>query len=106
MSNENITDFYQTLGFEEAEIEDGLDALLLEPIPNGGYALVTTEEGITPNSLKKAVIFAVYTSEGSFLWSATFKNSYVFRDIWNEAEVIEHKFAAIQKHRDSNDYFK
>jgi len=102
MSDENLMDFYASLGFEEAEVEDGLDALFFELTPDGSYVLITTEDGTIPENLRVAVIFACYSPEGSFLWSASFKNSYVFRDIWSQETTAEQKLNAVLKHRDAN----
>jgi hypothetical protein len=104
MNDENLIDFYGSLGFEEAEIEDGLDALLFELSPDGSYVLITTEDGTIPENLRKAVIFACYTPEGSFLWSASFKNSYLFKDIWSESSTPELKLNAVRKYRESNEH--
>ncbi len=106
MSTDNVMEFYEALGFEETRIEDGLTALFFEVSPEGIYGLLTSEEGTIPESLRQTVIFACYTPESSFLWSASFKNSYVFKDIWSEAQTPQHKLDAVQKHRESNDYYK
>lgn len=105
MSSETVMDFYGTLGFEEAEIEDGLDALLFELTPDGSYVLLTTEDGTIPDNLREAVIFACYTPEGAFLWSASFKNSYIFKDIWSEPPTPEDKLDAVRKHRENNEHY-
>lgn len=106
MEGENARDFFAALGFEETDIEDGLTALFFETDPQGGYALVTDEEGAVPENLKRGVIFACYTPEGAFEWSAGFKNAYVFRDIWAAAETAEGKLDAIRKYRESRDILK
>jgi len=106
VSDENALDFFETLGFEETDIEDGLTALFFETDPQGSYALLTNEEGAIPENLKQAVIFACYTPEGAFQWSASFKNAYVFKDIWSGAETPEQKLDAIAKRRESIDYYK
>lgn len=101
MSDENVMDFYKTLGFEEIEIEDGLTALSFEVSPEENYALLTDEEGSIPTSLRQIIVFAYYTPEGAFLWSTSFKNSYLFQEIWSEADTPEHKLTAMQKYYDS-----
>ena len=106
VSDENILEFYETLGFEETDIEDGLTALYLEIDPQGNYALITNEEGAVPETLKQAVVFACYTPEGAFQQSASFKNSYVFKEIWSSAQTVEQKLDAIQKRRENFDYYK
>jgi len=52
--------------------------------------------------LKTPVIFACYTEEGSFLWSAGFKNSYLLKEIWSEPQTAEQKLNAIKKYKDAN----
>ncbi|MBP1763562.1 MAG: hypothetical protein H6Q65_620 [Firmicutes bacterium] len=97
---QNIMDFYEDLDFEEAEIEDELTAFFFEISPGGNYVLVTDEDGNMPKNLKEPVIFACYTSEGSFLWSAGFKNSYVFKEIWSAAQTPEQKLTAVQNYKE------
>lgn len=106
MSDENILDFYEGLGFEETAIEDGLTALSFEIDPQGSYVLLTDEEGAVPETLRQTVVFACYTPEGAFQWSASFKNSYVFKDIWSESQTTEQKLDAIQKRRENIAYYK
>lgn len=106
MSDESVLDFYEDLGFEETAIEDGLTALSFEVDPQGSYALVTDEEGAVPETLRQVVVFACYTPEGAFQWSASFKNSYVFRDIWSGNHTTEEKLDAIQKRRENIAYYK
>lgn len=106
MSDESVLDFYEPLGFEETDIEDGLTALYFEIDPQGSYALITNDEGSVPATLKQAVVFACYTPEGAFQQSASFKNSYVFKDIWSGPPTVEQKLDAIQKRRENFDYYK
>lgn len=106
MSDESVLTFYEDLGFEETAIEDDLTALSLEVDPQGSYALITDEEGAVPETLKQAVVFACYTPEGAFQWSASFKNSYVFKDIWAGSQPTEQKLDAIQKRRENIAYYK
>lgn len=106
MSDETVLGFYEALGFEETDIEDGLTGLFFELDPQGSYALISNEEGAIPESLKQAVIFAFYTPEGAFQWSASFKNSYVFKDIWSKAQTSQQKLDAIGKRQESIDYYK
>jgi hypothetical protein len=106
VSDENVLDFYEALGFEEIDIEDGLTALSFEIDPQGSYALITNAEGAIPETLKQAVVFACYSPEGAFLWSASFKHSYVFKDIWAGNKSTEQKLDAIRKRRENIDYYK
>ncbi|WP_425057777.1 hypothetical protein SCACP_23170 [Sporomusa carbonis] len=103
MSSATILNFYESLGFEETEIEDELTTLGLEITPEGHYALITDSDGAMPENLKQEVIFAYYTPDGAFLWSASFKSSYIFKDIWTEAPTPEAKLDAILKYRASNE---
>lgn len=102
MSN-SLLEFYETLGFEETEIEDGLVVLGIEFTAEGNYALLTDDEGTMPQKLDQAVIFAYYSPEDAFLWSASFKNSTVFKEIWTKAATTEDKLAAIINHRQANE---
>ena len=104
VNDESVLTFYETLGFEETDIEDDLTALFFELDPQGSYALVTNEEGAIPETLRQAVIFAVYTPEGAFQWSASFKNSHVLKNLWSGAETSQQKLDAIEKRRKSVDY--
>ena len=106
VSDESVLDFYGALGFEETDIEDGLTAFYLEIDSQGSYVLITNDEGGIPESLKQPVIFACYTPEGAFQHSASFKNSYVFKEIWSSAQTVEQKLDAIQKRRENFDYYK
>jgi hypothetical protein len=98
LSSENVMDFYETLGFEETEIEDKLTALCFEDDSADNYALLTGEDGSIPTSLKQVVIFACYTAEGAYEWSTSFKNSYVFKDIWQGSPATEAKFVAVREY--------
>lgn len=98
MSSE-VTGFYETLGFEEMEIEDGLTALAFEFSPDESFALLTDEDGAIPDNLKQRVIFAYYTAEGIFRWSIGFKNSHVFQNVWSEQATPERKLAMMQNYR-------
>jgi hypothetical protein len=100
-----VTDFYKPLGFEETEIEDSLMALACEFNTDGHYGLITDEDGAIPASVKQPIVFAYYTPEGSFLWSTSFKNSYLFQDIWSEEQTPEQNLAALQNYRKSKDYY-
>ncbi len=100
MEDGNARDFFAALGFEETEIEDGLTALCCETDEDGGYALVTDDEGAVPENLKRAVVFACYTPEGAFAWSAGFKHAYVFRDVWAKPATVAEKVAALRKRRE------
>jgi hypothetical protein len=106
VSDETVLDFYETLGFEKTDIEDDLTALFFEIDPQGSYALLTNEEGNLPETLKQSVIFAYYTAEGAYQWSAGFKNSYVFKDIWSGNQSTEQKLDAIQKRLENIDDYK
>jgi hypothetical protein len=102
----NIMEFYEELGFEEIEIEDGLTALFFEIDPEGSYVLLTDDDGDVPQSLKQPLVLACYTAEGAFEWSATFKSSPVFKEIWTVAPAPAEKLAAVQKYRESKQIFK
>lgn len=101
--SENVMDFYETLGFEEGDIEDNLTALFYEIDADGEYALVTDDDGAMLKSLNQPVIFACYSADGALQWSASFKNSLAFKEIWTEAETAEQKFAAIHQYREKNE---
>lgn len=103
-NNGQVLDFYETLGFEEIEIEDDLTALFVEIDLGGSYALITNEEGEMPESLKQSIVFACYSAEGVFLWSTSFANSHQFSEIWSD-DSLERKIVAIQKHRETNDCY-
>lgn len=101
--SENILEFYETLGFEEVEVDDGYSALFLETAPDGSYVLVTDEDGSIPESLKKPLTLACYSAAGAFAWSAGFKNSLAFQELWSQKSTIEEKLAVVQKHREENE---
>ena len=105
MSTESVIDFYEDLDFEEAELEEGATAFAFEDTADGSYALLTNDEGTMPESLRQNIIFAYYTAEGSFLWSASFKNSYLFKDIWSSETTPEAKIDAVHKTRVENEVF-
>lgn len=96
MPNE-IMEYYESLDFEETEIEDGLTALAFEFSQDGSYALLTNEDGAIPENLKQRIIFAYYTHDGAFQWSISFKNSYVFKDVWTESQSPDHKLNTMLK---------
>jgi hypothetical protein len=98
LSSENVMDFYESLGFEETEIEDKLTALCFEEDAADNYALLTSEDGSIPLSLKQTVVFACYTAQGAYEWSTSFKNSYVFKDIWEGSQAASAKFAAVREY--------
>ncbi len=100
MEDGNARDFFAALGFEEIEIEDGLTALCCETDEAGGYALVTDDGGAVPENLKQAVVFACYTPEGAFMWSAGFKHADVFRDVWAKPATVAEKVDAVRKRRE------
>ncbi|MDR3564396.1 MAG: hypothetical protein P4N59_23575 [Negativicutes bacterium] len=105
MSDDNLLAFYEDLGFEMIDIEDDLSALSFDLDQSGNYALVTNEEGSMPESLREIILFACYTPEGSFLWSTSFRNSYLFKEAWDTGATPEEKLVAIQKHRDDKLYY-
>ncbi|HAK74088.1 MAG TPA: hypothetical protein DCP36_11870 [Sporomusaceae bacterium] len=101
MSNDTVLDFYELLGFEEAEVDDGLTSLFLETDTDGSYVLITDEDGAIPTTLKQAVVLARYSPEGSYEWSATFNSSQIFKDNWSSNLSTEEKLAAIQTSRET-----
>jgi len=101
--NAEVMDFYEELGFEEAQIEDGLTALFFEVSPDGSYALLTSDTGAIPESLRQTIIFACYTEDGAFLWSTSFKNSYLFQETWVTKQTPPEKFTAVQNYRKANE---
>lgn len=103
--SDNLLKFYQSLGFEEIEFEDGQMVLGIELTPEGAYALLTDAEGLMPKNPNQEVIFAYYTPEDSYLWSASFKNSTVFEKLWSESATPETKLTAIINHRETNQRF-
>jgi hypothetical protein len=102
-SNDAVMNFYEDLGFEEAQIEDGLTALFFEVSPDGSYALLTNDSGAIPESLRQPLIFACYTEAGSFLWSTSFKNSYLLQEIWAVESTPAQKFEAVKNYRKTNE---
>lgn len=104
MSN-NIVEFYELLGFEEVDIDEGQLALGIELSADGAYGLLTDTEGNMPTTQNREIIFALYSPEDAFLWSASFKNSAVFKDIWTSAATGEDKLAAIKNYREANERF-
>ncbi len=105
MSSETIISFYESLGFEETEIDDGLIVLGIELTPAGNYALITDDEGTMPRNLNQGIIFAYYTPEDSYLWSASFKSATAFKELWTGAPTNEARLDAIVKHREANETF-
>ena len=98
--NPTILDFFSRLGFAEIPIEDDLTGLCFEESPEGEYALITSEEGLLPNSLEAPLLIAFYTPEGAFLWSTGFKNAGQFEEIWLQGSTYAEKMQATAKHRD------
>ncbi|WP_371381497.1 hypothetical protein [Sporomusa aerivorans] len=103
--SESVLDYYAALGFEETEIDDNLIVLGIELSPEGIYALLTDDEGIMPVNLHKPVMFACYTPDGSYQWSASFKNSAQFKELWTSVQATEDRLAAITRHREANQTF-
>ena len=103
--SDNLLEFYQSLGFEETEMEDGQIVLGIELTPEGAYALLTDAEGLMPKKSVQEITFAYYASNDSFQWSANFKNPTVFKELWNQSPTTETKLAAIVKHREANQNF-
>lgn len=95
---ENVLAFLQELGFEEIDIEDGLTALAVEFEPDGDYALITNSEGLLPETLKQSLVFACYTAEGAYQWSASFKNAAAFKNIWSSGESLAQKCEAVRQY--------
>lgn len=102
MSSE-VMQFYENLGFEESEIEDGLKALAYEFPGDESYALLTDENGEIPQNLKQRVIFAYYSAEGAFQWSIGFKNAYLLQNMWSEPETSEQKLAKMLAYLESKE---
>ncbi|MDT8902935.1 hypothetical protein [Anaeroselena agilis] len=100
MEGENAKDFFAALGFEATEIEDGLTALCYETGPQGGFALLTDNEGALPESLERPLVFACYTPDGAYEWSAGFKDALEFKDVWTEGATAEEKLAALHRYRE------
>ena len=103
--SDNVLEIYQPLGFEEVETEDGQLVLGIEFTPDGAYALLTDAEGSMPKSTTQEIIFACYTADDAFEWSASFKNTTVFKELWLKEQSTEGRLSAIQKHREANQKF-
>ena len=103
--SDTVLENYQRLGFEEVETDDSQIVLGIEFTPGGAYALLTDAEGIMPKSPAQEIIFACYTAEDSFEWSASFKNSTMFVELWQKEQTTEARLTAIQKHREANQKF-
>lgn len=103
--SDTILETYRQLGFEEVETDDGQIVLGIEFAPGGAYALLTDAEGLMPKSAAQEIIFACYTADDSFEWSASFKNSKVFTELWQKEETTEARITAIQRHREANQTF-
>lgn len=102
MNGENVLVFYEELGFEETEIEDGLTALAVEVDGAGGYVLLTDDEGGLPASLRQPVVLAYYSPEGAYQWSSGFKNSFLFRETWSAAAEPAGRLAAVNRRRETD----
>ena len=102
---DNVLSFYQELGFEEIDIEDNLTALFIETGEDGSYALLTDDNGEMPKQLRQTVFFACYSAAGAFQWSASFKNSFLFKDTWLRSDTITDKLEALRLHREQNETF-
>ncbi|MEN6566992.1 MAG: hypothetical protein ABFC57_11895 [Veillonellales bacterium] len=105
LTDENIRKFYQALGFEETEQEDGSAELFFVFSEAGNYALITDEAGNMPENLQQTIIFACYTPDNAFLWSTGFKNSLQFQEVWSSGQTLTEKHDAVLKHRDSSGYY-
>ncbi|MDF2572765.1 MAG: hypothetical protein K0R55_4369 [Sporomusa sp.] len=105
MSDNTILEFYEAMGFEETEIEDGLVVLGIELTKEGNYALLTDAEGNMPKNPTQEIVFAYYTPDDSFLWSASFKNSTIFKELWTGAQTAEAKLNAIVQYRKEREVF-
>ena len=102
MMTEDDLAFFQTLGFDEIDIEDGLTALAVE-LGDGSYALLTDDEGGLPEDLKQFLIFAYYSPEGAYQWSAGFKNAHLFQEIWTQGETILQKCETVGQYAKSKE---
>ena len=103
--SDTIVNFYGALGFEQTEIEDNLVVLGIEVSATGDYALLTDDNGKMPDNLNQPVTFACYTPDDAYLWNAGFKNSALFKEVWETAATIEEKLAAIRQYREGNEVF-
>ena len=101
--NQAVMDFYGELGFEETQIEEGLTALCFEISPEENYGLITNDNGNIPETLREPIIFACYTQAGSFLWSTSFKNSYLVQETWTKEQELHKKFEAVKEYRKDTD---
>ncbi|MCE5286729.1 MAG: hypothetical protein LLG02_12895 [Pelosinus sp.] len=104
--NDNILEFYEAIGFKDAEIEDDLTALCCEIDENGSYVLLTDDNGSLPTAIKQSVLFTYYSPEGSFQWSTSFKNSDEFKALWQSGALPPEKLEAIKKYRDNKEWYK
>ena len=89
MSKELATELFESLGFEEIQIEEGLMALCHEVEPDGRYLLVTDEDGNWPEDLTLPVVLALYSAKNVFQGSATVKNSKLFKERWLASQTME-----------------
>lgn len=105
VSNNPMLESLEALGFEETEVEDGIVVLGLELSSDGHYALITDDDGAMPQNGRAGIIFAYYTPDGSFLWSASFKNFTAFEEIWTGTPATFAKLEAILEYRKANETF-
>lgn len=105
MTGENIVEFYQALGFEATELEDGSAELFFVLDQEGKYATLTDDNGTMPQNLQQPVIFACYTPNDSFLWSTGFKSSFQFQELWSSGQTLTEKKDAVVKHRENTGYY-
>ena len=101
--NPAVQEFYALLGFELTDIEDDQEALFMETDSDGSYVLLTNEDGNIPDDLEESVILALYSPEGAYQWSATFKASHAFQVLWRSCERIDEKLTALLAYRSSNE---
>nr|WP_320147219.1 hypothetical protein [uncultured Anaeromusa sp.] len=92
-----VEDFYQPLGFEIIEFSEDGPTLCYEPVENDQYAILTTEEGLVPESLEEKVIFSYYCKAGAFRWHVEFENSQAFAEVWPSAATPAERFAAMEE---------
>ena len=95
--NNTIEDFYQPLGFEIIEFAEDGPTLCYEPAEDGPYAILTTEEGLIPESLEEKVIFSYYCEAGAFRWHVEFEDSQDFAKAWPSTASAEERFAAMKE---------
>lgn len=105
MSNNTILEFYEALGFEETETDDGQIVFGIELTKEGNYALLTDAEGLMPKNTTQEIIFAYYTPDDSFLWSASFKNSAAFKELWTGVQTAGARIDAILQYRKEREIF-